>query len=282
MDSSRVVRSVVLVAATLGMLATSPPGRAEQPASPARATQPARAAQPTARSSGPVPVRNDVPKPGRELLVLRHNELQHGAHEAFYRFSRDLYWPYFERLGARVVGQWKVTEPASSATDAHDHVYRLVRYASFEHWQKTRGIQAATLAGNGPAADNGTRGVQDCGTVELGSRGAYFLEGEMAPDGPHPDMPGLAEVVRAGEVGGAAAPLRSRHPGASRYGATRRRDCRVALPAHPQGDVRAVRGVHAHAGLAMGRGSWAHARLDSGWSCTRRRLTGAPFRACAS
>ncbi|MEQ1729520.1 MAG: hypothetical protein ABL982_14185 [Vicinamibacterales bacterium] len=24
-----------------------------------------------------------------------------GAHEVFYRFSRDLYWPYFERLGAR-------------------------------------------------------------------------------------------------------------------------------------------------------------------------------------
>lgn len=197
MHTSRVVRSVVLVTAALGLLVAPPPVQTAQPASSTRAAQPAA---PPARPL-PVPVRNDVPKPGRELLVLRHNELQHGAHDAFYRFSRDLYWPYFERLGARVVGQWKVTDPAGSAPDAHDHVYRLVRYASFEHWQKTRGNQAATLAGNGPAADNGTRGVQDRGTVELGSRGAYFLEGEMAPDGPI-HMPGLAEeyaLVKSGE-----------------------------------------------------------------------------------
>src|SRR4051812_29216938 len=87
------------------------------------------------QTAPPRPVRNDVPKAGREMHVLRNHELKPGAHEQFYQFSRDSYWPFFERLGARVVGQWKVMAIDGAAPAAGDDVYRLVRYASFEHWQ---------------------------------------------------------------------------------------------------------------------------------------------------
>src|SRR5436190_19024475 len=72
----------------------------------------------------PKPVRNDVPQPGREMLVLRNHELKAGGHEPFYQFSRDAYWPFFERLGARVVGQWKVIAPDGSAAAGGDDVHR--------------------------------------------------------------------------------------------------------------------------------------------------------------
>jgi hypothetical protein len=122
-------------------------------------------------------VRNDVPRPGREVLVLRNHELRPGGHEPFYQLSRDLYWPFFERLGARVVGQWKVIGGSPGARTIDD-VYRLVRYASIEHWQATR---------------QGQQGLGDRGGLQTGSKGAYFLEGMMAPDGPR-FMPGLAET----------------------------------------------------------------------------------------
>lgn len=110
--------------------------------------------------AAPLPVRNDVPKPGREILVLRNHQLRKGGYEAFYKFSRDAYWPYFERIGARIVGQWKIIEPAA-APNADREVYRLVRYASFEHWQMTRvrwRLPArSTWAGTDPTGARGGR-----------------------------------------------------------------------------------------------------------------------------
>lgn len=144
-----------------------------------------------AQTRPPQPVRNDVPKPGREILVLRNHELKPGGHEPFYQFSRDSYWPFFERLGARVVGQWKVISPNADASSPDD-VYRLVRYASFEHWQATRQGPDVGLGGNGPAWETGQQGLGDRGGLQTGSKGAYFLEGVTAPGGPR-FMPGLAE-----------------------------------------------------------------------------------------
>ncbi len=154
----------------------------------------------------PLPVRNDVPKPGREILVLRNHQLRPGGHEGFYKFSRDGYWPYFERIGARIVGQWKVVEPAPPVSADREDVYRLVRYASFEHWLATRGGTQSGLGGNGPAYDNGVQGVQDRGNLEVGSRGAYFLEGVMASGGPY-FMPGLPEQYEPMAAGSPPPPV---------------------------------------------------------------------------
>src|SRR6476469_9156807 len=129
------------------------------------------------QTTAPRPVRNDVPQPGREILVLRNHELKPGGHEPFYQFSRDAYWPFFERLGARVVGQWKVVAGGAGAPGGGDDVYRLVRYASFDHWRATRQGPDVGLGGNGPAWESGQQGLGERGGLQTGSKGAYFLEG---------------------------------------------------------------------------------------------------------
>jgi len=137
----------------------------------------------------PRPVRNDTAKAGEELFVLRNHRLRKGGHEPFYQSSRDDVWPYFERTGPRIVGQWKVIQSEAASPELED-VYRLVRYASFEHWQATRLLGG--IGGNGPASDKDQWGRRDRAALELGSKGAYFLQGQLAPGGPY-FMPALAE-----------------------------------------------------------------------------------------
>jgi len=160
----------------------------------------------------PRPVRNDRAQPARELLVLRHHQLRKGAHEEFYRLSSQDVWPFFERNGARIVGQWKILEASPTTTAGSDDVYRLVRYAGFDHWRATRSARSSgaaavgggadvALGGNGPAQARSIGGYTNRGELEVGSKGAYFLEGVTAPGGPF-FMPGLNEqydLVQSGQ-----------------------------------------------------------------------------------
>ena len=159
----------------------------------------------------PRPVRNDRAHAARELLVLRHHQLRRGGHEEFYRLSAENVWPFFEHNGARITGQWKIVESQHTMTPGADDVYRLVRYAGFDHWRSTRSALSSgagatggadvALGGNGPAQARSVGGYASRGELELGSRGAYFLEGVSAPGGPY-FMPGLAEqyeLVQAGQ-----------------------------------------------------------------------------------
>ncbi len=110
----------------------------------------------------PRPVRNDIARAGEEFLVLRHQQLMKGAHERFFELSRDGVWPYFEKNGARIVGQWRRVYPTPEELDRRgtevgavespefDEVYMMARYASYEHWQATRPAVMARLGGNGP------------------------------------------------------------------------------------------------------------------------------------
>ena len=70
----------------------------------------------------PRPVRNDLPKEGTELLVLRHQKFHKGGHDAYFRLSREGVWPWFEKIGSRIVGQWMVIHPDGSAAEpSFDH-----------------------------------------------------------------------------------------------------------------------------------------------------------------
>jgi len=151
-----------------------------------------------AQTNGPTPVRHDVLKPGQEILVLRNHRLQAGGHEQFYQASRDDVWPFFERMGARVVGQWKVFKTDKVPPAGQEDVYRLVRYASIEHWESTR-FQRTTV-GDGPAFERDQKGRKERATVEMGSRGAFFLQGETAPGGPYflPPLKEKYELIQAG------------------------------------------------------------------------------------
>ncbi len=138
----------------------------------------------------PRPARNDVSKPGKELLILRHQRLRKGTHEAFYETSREGVWPWFEKIGTRIVGQWQVVHPDGGGSDDYDEGWRLARYASYEHWVATR--TGTQLGGNGPDYQKNREALRKRGQDLLGSDHAYFLEGHMAPGGPY-HLPGLEE-----------------------------------------------------------------------------------------
>ena len=106
----------------------------------------------TPRETGPRPVRDDVAWPGPEIVTLRYWKIKKGSFEQFYRESVEGVWPYFEKVGARVVGQWKVVHPEASdrqESPDHDEVLMMTRYASHEHWKATRPSIIAALGGNG-------------------------------------------------------------------------------------------------------------------------------------
>jgi hypothetical protein len=150
--------------------------------------------QPTqANGPAPVPARNDVARPlgpADEVLMLRHQFLQKGAHEVYYRASLFGVWPWYERLGARITGQWQVVYPERGGRPDLDEGYRLARYASFEHWRYTRGRLSLTLAGNGPNRDRNNQAGLLRRQVSEGSKGGYFLQGLTATTRPQ-FLPGI-------------------------------------------------------------------------------------------
>jgi hypothetical protein len=162
-----------------------------------------------AAQDAPLPVRHGVAQPGTEFLVLRHQRLVPGSHPRFHELSRDGVWPLYEKIGARVVGQWLVVFPEGGGNSEHDEGYRLARYRSYEHWAATR--RTAELAGNGPDWRAGVDAIAARRELLLGSDGAVYLEGAMAPGGPY-YMPATGESwVPTSEPLPEAAPLARRH-----------------------------------------------------------------------
>ncbi|MGQ0732370.1 MAG: hypothetical protein ACT4QD_01810 [Acidobacteriota bacterium] len=199
MDSPRRRRHVHLAAATAIAVACAA-ASLDDP----RAGDDQDAAPAGARTAAPLPVRNDIARAGTEILVLRHQQLKKGAHPDYYRASREGVWPWYEKIGTRIVGQWQVVNPTGAGaglTPTGDDAYRLARYASFAHWQQTRDGENASLGGDGPDREKGRESGRERVGVQTGSKGAYFLEGETAVTRPL-HMPGLAERYR--RIDGAA------------------------------------------------------------------------------
>jgi hypothetical protein len=101
----------------------------------------------------PVRVRHDVAQSGEAILTLRYFKVRKGSYPEFVAVSREGVWPFFEKIGARVVGMWQVIHPAdtnrgAAAVADYDEVWLLTRYASVAHWRATRDM--ARLGGNGP------------------------------------------------------------------------------------------------------------------------------------
>ena len=77
----------------------------------------------------PHPVRNDVAQPGDEIVTLRYFKIKKGSFDEFLRVSVEGVWPYFEKLGSRVIGMWKVIIPVgidgapSTENKDYDEVY---------------------------------------------------------------------------------------------------------------------------------------------------------------
>lgn len=107
-----------------------------------------------ASSDEPVSVRHDVAQPGEPVVTLRYFRIRKGSFAQFLDASQTGVWPFFEKIGARVVGMWQVVHPAgvgetaAGAHDDYDEVWLMTRYASVEHWRATR--RMAELGGSGP------------------------------------------------------------------------------------------------------------------------------------
>lgn len=134
--------------------------------------------------------RNGVHTSGEEVLVLRHYKINKGYHQAFKQASERGVWLVYEKIGTRVVGDFKVVYPQGGGSPDFDENYRLARYASFEHWVETR--RPLQMMGDGPllelSRDGGSRRMQ----YVQDSDGAYFMTGRMIEDMPY-HLAGLAD-----------------------------------------------------------------------------------------
>lgn len=142
----------------------------------------------------PRPVRNDVAQPGEEIVTLRYFKIKKGTFDQFLKASVEGVWPYFEKIGARIVGMWKVVAPEGvadgpQASKDYDEVYLLTRYASVEHWKATR--ETVRHGGNGPDWQKCKAALDLRQSLTLSSH-VVFLKGQMAAGGPY-FMPGLDE-----------------------------------------------------------------------------------------
>ncbi len=133
-------------------------------------------------SDKPRPVRNNEAQPGEEVVTLRYYRIRKGSFDQFLRASVEGVWPYFEKIGARVIGMWQVVTPdgvpgGPQASKAFDEVYLSTRYASVEHWKATR--DAVGLGGNGPDWDKCKAALAVRQRLTISSN-VIFLKGQMA------------------------------------------------------------------------------------------------------
>lgn len=137
------------------------------------------------------PVRNLAAKPGEEIVTIRYWKIKKGTFPAFLEASETGIWPFFEKIGARILGMWQVIPPpdGGQASPDYDEVYLTTRYASLEHWAATR--DAAALGGDGPdyAALQAGLKVRQSLTIETH---VTFLKGATGPLGPV-YLPGTGE-----------------------------------------------------------------------------------------
>jgi hypothetical protein len=146
------------------------------------------------------PVRNDIAQPGEEIITIRYFRIKKGTFDQFLKASQEDVWPYFDKIGARVIGMWKVfeadgVEGQAKGSDDYDEVYLSTRYASLEHWKATR--DATSLGGNGPDWEQCQRGLALRQSLTLQTH-VIFLKGAMAANAPL-YMPGLKETFEKKE-----------------------------------------------------------------------------------
>jgi hypothetical protein len=152
------------------------------------------AVRPPAESSKPQPVRNDVAQAGEEIVTLRYFQIKKGTFDQFLKASQEDVWPYFEKIGARVIGMWKVFEPegveGAGRPKEYDEVWLSTRYASLDHWKATR--DATQLGGNGPDWEKCQRGLALRQSLTIATH-VVFMKGDTLGVKPY-FMPGLKET----------------------------------------------------------------------------------------
>ncbi len=175
-------------------------------AAPAHPQSQVQATPPASQSVGgdtarPEPVRNQaaaLDEIGADgIVTLRYWKIRKGSFPEFLAASQNGVWPYFEKIGSRVIGMWQVqpTPGEAEASADYDEVYLATRYASVEHWAATR--DAVSLGGDGPdyQALQDALAIRRDLTIETR---LTFLSGATGPMGPY-FLPGTMETFEAVE-----------------------------------------------------------------------------------
>jgi hypothetical protein len=138
------------------------------------------------------PVRNLAARPGEEIVTIRYFKIRKGTFPQFLEASQKGVWPFFEKIGARILGMWQVIPPpdGKEASSDYDEVYLTTRYASLEHWAATR--DAAALGGDGPDYAELQKALAIRRSLTIETRVTY-LKGATGPLGPV-FMPGTGEM----------------------------------------------------------------------------------------
>jgi hypothetical protein len=147
----------------------------------------------TTTPEGAVPVRNEAARPADEVVTLRYFRIKKGTFDQFLKASLEGVWPYFEKIGSRIIGMWQVfpaegVEGPSKPSADYDEVYLMTRYASVEHWAATR--DPVKMGGNGPDWEKCRAALALRNSLTI-STTVTFMKGR-AGGGPY-YMPGLAE-----------------------------------------------------------------------------------------
>jgi hypothetical protein len=143
------------------------------------------------------PVRYDIPIPGDPIITLEYNRIPKGTFLRFLTLSRDGMWPLMSKMGARVIGQWRIVhppEPARSITQSgdFDEVLTMTRFASHQHCEAAR--EPAELIGDGPDCQSFKAALAE--RLHLVSAGlTRFLSGDLYGS-PPTYIPPLAEHYR--------------------------------------------------------------------------------------
>ena len=215
---------------------------------------------------------------------MRHAYLEEGSYEAWLEASRSGVWPYFERLGARILGDFEIVYPVGAdATPGRDEALRFARYASFEalagHPRRRprrryrRRRPARRRRGPERRLAGGTAHPPP---VPAGVARRHLPAGPPGRDPARLYMPGLAE--RYEQVDGGADPdSGAPTPGAAGPGAARRRPARPRVLPNQEGRLRGV----STPSPAIGSGPTWRRSASGRWACGGSRTcpTATPSRA---
>jgi len=145
--------------------------------------------------AAPIPVRNDVARAGEPIVTKRYFKIKKGSFPEFLEASQQGVWPFFEKIGSRVIGMWQVIHPAEAGKAAppdaadYDEVYLMTQYASVAHWKASR--KMAEMGGNGPDWTKAREALALRASLTLATR-LEFLRGSTWHNPPY-YMPGLGE-----------------------------------------------------------------------------------------
>jgi len=145
-----------------------------------------------ATTSVPIPVRNNTAIYDTPIVTKRYFKIKKGTFPEVLKASQEGVWPFFEKIGSRVIGMWLVTHPDgvdSEQSPDYDEVYLMTQYASLDHWRATR--EMATIGGNGPDFDKCMEGIRYRRSLTIKSS-LQFLQGSTWTNPPY-FMPGLKE-----------------------------------------------------------------------------------------